>query len=120
LRHAPSPKLVDWKKNGNHASPVQQYNTKHGVAWKVETKASLRRQQEQTTQEVASLEQTKKTHLEISRLKQEAKILEEKSHSAHPKTPLTDKEKQEIIKSLIQSFKNNNNSIDHSQTDSRH
>jgi hypothetical protein len=46
-------------------------------------------------------------------LEQETKILKEKLHSAHPKTPLTDKEKQDIIKSLIQSFKNNNNSIDY-------
>jgi hypothetical protein len=92
-------------------SPVQQNNTKHGVAWKVETRASLCRQQEQTTQEVASLEQIKKSRLEISHLEQEAKILKEKSHSAHPKTPLMDKEKQEIIKSLIQSFENSNDSI---------
>jgi hypothetical protein len=42
-------------------SPVKQNNnTKHGVTWKVETRASLRRQQEQTTQEAASLEQIKK------------------------------------------------------------
>jgi hypothetical protein len=95
-------------------SPIQQINnTKHGVAWKVETRASLCRQQEQTTQEVASLEQIMKTRLEISRLEQEAKVLKEKLRSAHPETPLTDKEKQDIIKSLIQSFKNNNNSIDY-------
>jgi hypothetical protein len=64
-------------------------------------------------QDVASLEQTKKTRLEISCLEQEAKILKEKLHSARPETPLTDKEKQETIKSLIQSFENNNNSIDY-------
>jgi seryl-tRNA synthetase len=87
-------------------SPVQQINnTKHGVTWKVETRASLRHQQEQMTQEVASWEQTKKTRLEISCLEQEVKVLKEKLHSARPETPLTDKEKQDIIKSLIQSFK---------------
>jgi hypothetical protein len=51
----------------------------------VETRASLRRQQEQTMKEVESLEQIKKTRLEISRLEQEAKLLEEKLHSAVPK-----------------------------------
>jgi hypothetical protein len=95
-------------------SPVKQINnTKHGVAWKVETRASLRHQQEQTTQEAASLEQIKKTRLEISHLEQEAKILEEKSQSAHSETHLTDKERQDIIKSLTHSFENNNNSIDY-------
>jgi hypothetical protein len=94
-------------------SPVKQTdNTKHDAAWKVETRASLRRQKEQTTQAATSLEQIKKTRLEISRLEQEAKIIEEKSHSARPEHPLLDEEKQDIINSLIQSFENNN-SIDY-------
>jgi hypothetical protein len=95
-------------------SPIKQINKiKHGVTWKVETRASLRCQQEQMTQEAASLEQIKKTHLEISCLEQEAKILKEKSQSARSETHLTDKERQDIIKSLIHSFENNNNSIDY-------
>jgi hypothetical protein len=83
-------------------SPIQQNNNKQGVAWKVETRASLCCQQEQTKQEAASLEQEiNKTLLEISHLEQEAKSLKEKLHSVRPKTPLMDEEKQEIIKSLI-------------------
>jgi hypothetical protein len=77
----------------------------------VETRASLCRQQEQMTQEAASLEQIKKTRLEISHLEQEAKIIKEKSHSARSETPLLNKKKQDVINSLIQSFKNKN-SID--------
>jgi hypothetical protein len=45
-------------------------------------------------------------------LEQEAKIIEEKLHSARPENPLSNEEKQDIINSLIQSFENNN-SIDY-------
>jgi hypothetical protein len=90
-------------KRKSRTSPQQPHirtENKQGFAWKVETRASLRRQKEQTALKVASDEQINKTRLKVSRLEQEAQLPQQQLHSARPEAPTTDEEKQEIIKSL--------------------
>jgi hypothetical protein len=94
------------------SSPNKSEN-KQGVAWKVETRASLRRKQEQATKQAASQEQLNKVRIEVSRLEDEAKATHQKLLSARPEVPITSEEKQEIIQSLINSFEENKDSIDY-------
>jgi hypothetical protein len=98
----------------HHQQIQHELQREHGSAWKVEIRASYRRQQEQTTQKAAAEEHVKKARLEISHVwRKKPNIVKEQAHESCPEAPMTEEEKWNTIKSLIHSFETHPETIDY-------
>jgi hypothetical protein len=101
--HQTAPPIIQWGR-GMQRRIQKSPNITHGLAWQVDTRASIRRQQEQTAQHIEADTKAKQAKIELQRLTKEAKQMQETLQSSKPQTVLTPDEKQQLIASIIDSL----------------
>jgi hypothetical protein len=87
-----------------NARNSQQQNSTSANAWKVETRASLRRLNEQSARELEAKDKAEQIKIELARLEEESKATERQYQMPRPEAPMTTEEKLQLIQSLVDSM----------------
>jgi hypothetical protein len=84
-----------------NARSSQQQNSTSANAWKVETRASLCRLNEQAARELEAKDKAEQIKIELAHLEEESKATERQYQMPRPKAPMTTEEKLQLIQSLV-------------------